>query len=291
MISVIIPTYNRAHSLLRALESVLTPARSDYEVIIVDDGSTDDTYEVLKPYVSDNVKYFHQENKGVSAARNFGSTKATKDYLLFLDSDDEIISSYFEGILNEGLKDDCNCFGAILKREGQKDVLLEPKNMGPLFNSITGLFLAGTFIIKKSLFEKIGGYDKNIFFGENEELGIRICEASSEVKPFKQPLLISYREKQTAKNRKFSRAKMAHSIETYLRKHAEKMKAKSPAQLMNFNNRLAICYFVQKEKSRAINILMKGIVKNRSLKTLRMLLLMIFFGPIYRKYLNHKGLE
>lgn len=290
MISVIIPTYNRAHSLLRALESVFITTRSDYELIIVDDGSTDNTYEVIKPYLSKNVKYFHQKNEGVSAARNFGVTKASKDYLLFLDSDDEIISKHFAEILDKGIKGGCSCYGAILKREGEKDMLLEPKNLGPLFNHAAGLFLAGAFIIKKSVFEKAGGYDKRIFFGENEELGIRICEIS-EVKPFNQPLLISYRENQTTKNRKFSRAKMAQSIETYLSKHAEKMKVKSPAHLMNFNNRLAICYFVQREKSKAISILMKGVVKNKSFKTLRMLMLMIFFGPIYRKYLNHKGLE
>ncbi len=88
-VSVIIPTYNRAHVICEALDSVLAQTYEDFEVIIVDDGSTDDTAEKIEPYLSDGrVRYVKQENAGVSAARNFGVSLATAKVISFIDSDD-----------------------------------------------------------------------------------------------------------------------------------------------------------------------------------------------------------
>ena len=86
-ISVIIPTYNRCEVLKRALTSVYAQTHSPFEVIVIDDGSTDNTGEIQKDYPS--VKYFYQENSGVSSARNLGIKKASCDWIAFLDSDDE----------------------------------------------------------------------------------------------------------------------------------------------------------------------------------------------------------
>lgn len=87
-ISVVIPTYNRAHCLGSAINSVITQTYKDFEIIVVDDGSTDNTKEVVQPYLSD-IKYICQENKGVSAARNKGIMAAKGTWVAFLDSDDE----------------------------------------------------------------------------------------------------------------------------------------------------------------------------------------------------------
>ncbi len=87
LFSVIIPTYNRAALLGEALESVFAQEFRDYEVIVVDDGSTDGTPEVLQ-YYGDRIRLFHQENKGPGAARNTGIRQAQGDYVAFLDSDD-----------------------------------------------------------------------------------------------------------------------------------------------------------------------------------------------------------
>ncbi len=86
-ISVVIPTYNRGHSIGEAIDSVLSQSRPADEVIIVDDGSTDNTLEVLATY-GDAIQVIAQANAGVSAARNAGCDKATGDWLTFLDSDD-----------------------------------------------------------------------------------------------------------------------------------------------------------------------------------------------------------
>lgn len=88
LVSVIIPTYNRAHTLPRSIESVLNQSYSNFELIIVDDGSTDETADVIKQYNDSRIRYFHTENRGACAARNFGIKKARGEYISFQDSDD-----------------------------------------------------------------------------------------------------------------------------------------------------------------------------------------------------------
>lgn len=87
-VSIIIPTYNRARYVTKAIDSVLAQTYKDYEIIVVDDGSKDDTREALKPYI-DKIRYIYQENAGVSAARNTGIRAAKGEWVAFLDSDDE----------------------------------------------------------------------------------------------------------------------------------------------------------------------------------------------------------
>ncbi len=87
-VSIIIPTYNRAEYVTQAIDSVLAQTYTDYEIIVVDDGSTDKTKEELLPYM-DKIRYIYQENAGVSAARNTGIKIAKGEWLAFLDSDDE----------------------------------------------------------------------------------------------------------------------------------------------------------------------------------------------------------
>jgi glycosyltransferase involved in cell wall biosynthesis len=86
-VSVVIPTYNRAHIVCQAVASALAQTMRPLEVIVVDDGSTDDTRDRLGPYMAEIV-YCYQENQGVSAARNHGIRAARGEYVAFLDSDD-----------------------------------------------------------------------------------------------------------------------------------------------------------------------------------------------------------
>jgi GT2 family glycosyltransferase len=86
-VSVIVPTYNRVGFVVEAVASVLSQTYRDFEVVVVDDGSTDGTADVLKPYHG-HIRYVHQPHRGVSAARNVGIQFARGDYLAFLDSDD-----------------------------------------------------------------------------------------------------------------------------------------------------------------------------------------------------------
>src|SRR5690606_37292864 len=87
LFSIIIPAYNRADLISGTLDSVFAQTERDYEVIVVDDGSTDATAEVVKSY-GDCVRYVYQENAGPGAARNRGIQQSTGQYVVFLDSDD-----------------------------------------------------------------------------------------------------------------------------------------------------------------------------------------------------------
>ena len=87
LVSVVIPTYNYAHFLIGAVESALAQTYPDREVIVVDDGSTDDTRDRLAPF-DGRIRYIHQENRGLSAARNAGIRAARGPLIAFLDSDD-----------------------------------------------------------------------------------------------------------------------------------------------------------------------------------------------------------
>ena len=100
-VSVIIPTYNRAGCVTEAIDSVLAQTFTDYEIIVVDDGSTDNTRAVLEPY-RDRIRYIYQQNSGVSGARNAGIFAAAGDWIYLLDSDDELlpgtIAMYLENL-------------------------------------------------------------------------------------------------------------------------------------------------------------------------------------------------
>lgn len=98
LFSIIIPTYNRALILKETLESVLEQTFTDYEVIVVDDGSIDNTREIVEEFKSEKIKYFYKNNEERSVARNYGADKSVGDYLIFLDSDDKMLSTHLFGI-------------------------------------------------------------------------------------------------------------------------------------------------------------------------------------------------
>lgn len=94
-VSVIIPTYNSASLISQAISSVLGQTYDDYEILVIDDGSNDDTQERLKPYLG-RISYFYQDNQERSAARNAGIARASGEYLAFLDADDYWLPRYLE---------------------------------------------------------------------------------------------------------------------------------------------------------------------------------------------------
>jgi glycosyltransferase involved in cell wall biosynthesis len=91
-ISVIVPTYNRERFIIKAIDSILNQTYKDYEIIVVDDGSTDETKKALQAY--SQIKYIFQDNGGVSSARNTGIMAAKGEWVAFLDSDDEWTEDY-----------------------------------------------------------------------------------------------------------------------------------------------------------------------------------------------------
>ena len=113
-VSIIIPVYNVEKYLTRCLDSIINQTYTILEIILVDDGSTDNCFKICEDYVlKDNrILAFHLKNKGAASARNFGVKKATGDYLLFVDSDDYVENDFIEKMLelsNHGEKDIVYC--------------------------------------------------------------------------------------------------------------------------------------------------------------------------------------
>jgi glycosyltransferase involved in cell wall biosynthesis len=99
--SVVIPTYNRAPLVKQAVNSVLQQSFTDFESIIVDDGSTDDTRELIQGIKDPRVKYFYKQNGGVASARNFGYAKASGQFICNLDSDDLWKNNFLEVMVSK----------------------------------------------------------------------------------------------------------------------------------------------------------------------------------------------
>jgi glycosyltransferase involved in cell wall biosynthesis len=176
--SIIIPTFNRATLVLGAIQSVLAQTFADFELIVVDDGSTDNTREIIESNDDPRLRYIRQENKGVSAARNAGVAISNGKYVTFLDSDDEVLPTWlahFAQAFNQD-KTGIVCCGCRIVRQDEpergEEVL--SRDYGALFSHKKGLFLAGTFSLRRELFEAVGGYVEGLSFSENTELAIRL---------------------------------------------------------------------------------------------------------------------
>lgn len=176
--SIIMPSFNRAHVLPRAIEMVLSQTFTDYELIIVDDGSSDNTKERIAGLVNDpKVIYFYQENKGVCSARNHGAKCAKGEYLVFLDSDDEVTSCWLNDFYTCIQSENYSlvfCSVKVMDTNGNTRLV----DVNRPFNSSKskGFFVTGSWAVKTTLFIEAGMYDENIKFGENSELKIRLDE-------------------------------------------------------------------------------------------------------------------
>ena len=187
--SIIIPTYNRAKDLVKAVESVKAQTFSDWELIIVDDESTDGTAEAIKPFLTDaRIKYMCQEKRGgVAGARNRGAKEAQGEYLAFLDSDDqwtaEKLAKQAELLNKTG--------GNILIYTNIKYIDTEGKALGELFGQKTtpregrvldellkdNFVTTSSVVLPRQLFLASGGFDQklNLKVGEDYELWLRLA--------------------------------------------------------------------------------------------------------------------
>jgi glycosyltransferase involved in cell wall biosynthesis len=96
LFTIVIPTYNRANLITKTLDSIKNQIFKDFEVLIIDDGSTDNTFEVVQPYLNEHFHYFKKENAERAAARNFGTNRAKGEYICWFDSDDIMYSNHLE---------------------------------------------------------------------------------------------------------------------------------------------------------------------------------------------------
>ncbi len=185
-VSVVIATYNRARFLPETIDSVLGQRFRDFELIVVDDGSTDETQQVLKPY-GDRVRYFYQENSGPSAARNLGVRHARGEWIAIQDSDDLSAPDHLESLFAFAEKNpDCGMVFAngaylggpehnretIIPKDKSRRLAQQGVRLLDLFEkSIVRLQAA---LLSKTCLETIGGHDESLRICMDLDLAFRI---------------------------------------------------------------------------------------------------------------------
>ena len=206
-VSVIIPTYNRAKFITEAIESVLSQNYPNMEVIVVDDGSTDNTKEVLEPF-HDRIIYLYQQNSGPASARNLGLKNAKGELIAFNDSDDlwlpgslsekvEFLKNHLEvsmvftdcyisthGELEEksliNRKIMKKIFTKIPKKKEERNWYLFDDN---LFDYLAkkNIILIPTVITKKSCFTKLGYFDEELIIHEEYDMWMRVAKEGCKI--------------------------------------------------------------------------------------------------------------
>jgi len=183
--SIVMPVYNKEKFVAKTIESVLSQTFTDYELIIVNDGSTDQSEAEILAFKDNRIQYFSKKNEGVAFSRNFGIEKATADYICFLDADDFWHPTFLETI---------NRYSSELPKQKVFATAIEIETKNKCFPArysipktsdfeIVNFFDASqkecvlwtsSVCIHKSVFEKIGTFDTKIKHGEDTELWIRI---------------------------------------------------------------------------------------------------------------------
>lgn len=185
-VSVVIPTYNRAQQTLRALESVWSQSLSDYEVIVVDDGSTDDTVAELEK-LGLRIRLIKQPNGGVSSARNRGIAESTGEFVAFLDSDDEWLPSklatqieFLEQQPDVGFIACLNTYdiehGFTYSNSYTRDSHQSAQTQFVEFLTSPFPRNMSRFVVRRQLLVQHGGFDESIRGSEDWELCLRLLQ-------------------------------------------------------------------------------------------------------------------
>jgi glycosyltransferase involved in cell wall biosynthesis len=168
VVTAVIPTYNYGRFVAEAVESALAQTYSPVEVVVVDDGSTDDTAERLQPYRG-RIRYLYQENRGLSGARNAGMRAARGEYVALLDSDDtwkpEKIAAQMSLALAHGYQ------AVVCWSEWPKGVT-EALGFEDCFFSAPGF--GSTALMRKSLFNEVGEFDETLRSVEDRDMMLRL---------------------------------------------------------------------------------------------------------------------
>ncbi len=244
--SVIIAAYNAEKTIKKAIESILNQTYSAYEIIIIDDGSTDETKTQVKQFGS-KVHYLRQENAGVSAARNKGVESAKGEWVCFLDADDwyypdrlkwhaELINNHPELDFMTGNFDYIDEQGNIIRQSMQSTKagrqLLEKANNLPstiMEGEVINDFIAQhfgdthTLSLPRASFIQLGGYPQGVAVCEDVHFLIRLCAISKKIGVFVKPMAAYYIHSDSATRSDPLRAQQQtltslNSLKTYIQK-------------------------------------------------------------------------
>jgi len=181
-VSVIIPTYNYGKYIETAIESVLSQTYRDYEIIVIDDGSTDNTKDVIATNYNKSVRYYYQKNKGASAARNKGIRESNGEYLLFLDADDFIGKNTLSAFMNCSKKSPNRIlYGSWVRYRIEKEKLIKMQVREEFKGDdlLNAWFRGSFYIVCNSIFwyhkivQHLNGWDEELTVGDDADIAHR----------------------------------------------------------------------------------------------------------------------
>ncbi len=201
-VSVVLPTYNRAQYLDRAISSVLNQSYSDFELIIVDDASTDDTEKVVRSFKDDRIRYIRNtKNLGGAEARNIGISMSKGKFIAFQDSDDYWLPDKLEiqmKAFEEAEPDVAVVYTAFKKKTGNREIIIPPpevkKKEGYIYKELlyhVNFIGTPTAVVRKKVLQEIGGFDKRFPRLQDWDLFLRIAK-KYKFKFINKPLLEAY---------------------------------------------------------------------------------------------------
>ncbi len=295
-ISIILPPYNRAKTLPRAVQSILSQTFTNFELIIVDDGSNDNTTEVVRGFKDNRIKYIKiKENKGASAARNIGIKSAKGKYIAFQDSDDEW--------LPEKLRKQIDIFRKVSSKIGmiytdmweivtkRKKYFYSPHIMpidGIIYKKALRYFIKNiglaTAVIKKECFDKIGLFDEELPRYIDLELFIRISKIY-QFYHITEPLIKYYK---TPRNISSSFENLIKARKLILQKYSDSIKKDRKLLAYHFY-KLGNLLFSNNIKKRCKNSLFQAFKNDPLSLRIWLFLLLSLFGPkTYKKVIESK---
>lgn len=217
LVSIIVPVYNTAAYVGRCLDSLLAQSYANIEIICVDDGSTDDSLKVLQQYAQRDtrVKVFHQENAGVSAARNKGLAEAKGEFLSFIDSDDWLDVQAYEKVIARFADDvDMVSFGFMFAYDDNSLVKYIDNNEVDYTGELSAgrllleIYCVWNKVVRRSLFDKYKiRFPEDMILAEDGAVGLQLLSQTKIISHIAQPLYY-YFQRQTSALRQARRNKM-----------------------------------------------------------------------------------
>lgn len=227
LISIITPCYNAENYITKTIHSVLNQTYSNFEWILINDGSSDKTEEIIFDIKDDRIRYIYQNNKGQCAASNLGILEAKGDFIKFLDADDLINETHLEGLIS--CADDdftlVSCAWGRFYNDDLASFILEKEDVSQSMDSFNWVKTALSqrhdmmpgwlWLIPKKLIEKTGGWDERFTLNNDFEFSVRLLLESKNV-VFCENAIVYYRTNTNTLSRTINEQSLSNAIESNL---------------------------------------------------------------------------
>jgi len=237
--SVIICTYNRPMLVPRAIRSVLDQTFGDFELVIVDGSTDDETRAVVETFEDPRLRYVHEEAAGICEARNTGVAHASGRFVVFLDDDDTATAGWLERFHDAIGGDEhavVTCGAEVTDERDRLRETLLPRPLGPAFDDVTGLFRSGTFAVARTDYLAAGGFAEGLQCSHQTEFALRLLplctERGSPVRAIDEPL-VRYVLRDSDDRPANTPSKILSGAKFVLGRHATRL-ARSPAFLADW---------------------------------------------------------